>query len=91
MAGEAFADRGYTDAGRLAARDLPGGLIEDEAQAVAQALQMIEGGQVTSLNGLKVSVDAQTLCLHGDQAGAVTFAKALRAAFAERGIAVAAD
>lgn len=90
VAGEAFADRGYTDAGRLASRDAPGGLIEDDQKAVAQVMQMIEAGSVTSLSGKTVPVAMQTLCLHSDQPGAVTFAKALRAAFAERGITVKA-
>jgi 5-oxoprolinase (ATP-hydrolysing) subunit A len=36
-----------------------------------------------------VPVSADTLCLHGDQPGAVHFAKALRQAFTERSIAVA--
>lgn len=89
-AGEVFADRGYTDAGRLASRDDPRGMIEDEQQAVTQALRMIESGEVVSLSGKSVRVAPQTLCLHGDQPGAVAFAKALRAAFAGRGIAVAA-
>jgi 5-oxoprolinase (ATP-hydrolysing) subunit A len=90
VAGEAFADRGYTDAGRLASRDDPKGMIVDEAQSVAQALQIIEAGAVTSTAGKQVAVAAQTLCLHGDQPDAVAFAKALRAVFAGRGIAVAA-
>jgi UPF0271 protein len=87
---EVFADRGYTDAGELAPRDKPGGMIEEAGTAVAQALAMIEQGYVTSLSGKKVPVAADTLCIHGDQPGAVAFAKALRKAFAERGIAVAA-
>jgi 5-oxoprolinase (ATP-hydrolysing) subunit A len=90
VAGESFADRGYTDAGRLASRDDPKGMIVDEAQAVAQALQMIERGEVTSISGRQVAVSTQTLCLHGDQADAVAFAKALRASFAARNIRVAA-
>ncbi len=87
---EVFADRGYTDAGELAPRDKPGGMIEDAAAAVKQALAMVEEGYVTSLSGKKVPVAADTICLHGDQAGAVAFAKALRQAFVERKIAVAA-
>jgi UPF0271 protein len=87
---EVFADRGYTDAGELAPRDKPGGMIEDAAKAVRQALAMVEEGYVTSLSGKRVPVAADTICLHGDQPGAVTFAVALRQAFAERGIAVAA-
>jgi len=90
VAGEVFADRGYADDGTLAPRDLPGGLIEDPAQAVKQALAMIEQGYVTSLGGKRVSVAADTLCLHGDQPGAAAFAKALRQAFSERGISIAA-
>jgi UPF0271 protein len=90
VCGEVFADRGYTDEGTLAPRDQPGGLIEDAASSVRQALAMIEDGYVTSLSGRRVPVAADTLCLHGDQPGAVTFAKALRKAFAERGIEVAA-
>jgi UPF0271 protein len=85
-----FADRGYTDAGELAPRDKPGGMITDAQQAVRQALAMIEEGYVTSLSGKRVPVAADTLCIHGDQAGAVAFAKALRSTFKERGIAVAA-
>jgi len=90
VAGEVFADRGYSDDGTLAPRDLPGGLIEDPAQAVKQALAMIEQGYVTSLSGRRVPVAADTLCLHGDQPGAAAFAKALRQAFSERGISIAA-
>ena len=88
--GEVFADRGYTDEGTLAPRDKPGGMIEDAAASVRQALAMIEEGYVTSLAGKRVPVGADTLCLHGDQPGAVIFASKLREAFKERGIAVAA-
>jgi UPF0271 protein len=90
VAGEVFADRGYSDDGTLAPRDRPGGMIEDAAEAVARALAMIERGHVTSLSGRRVPVSADTLCLHGDQPGAVAFAKAIRKAFADKGITVAA-
>ena len=90
VAGEVFADRGYSDDGTLAPRDRPGGMIEDAQAAVKQALAMIEEGIVISLNGKRVPVAADTLCLHGDQPGAAAFAAALRQAFKEKGIAVAA-
>jgi UPF0271 protein len=91
VAGEVFADRGYSDDGSLAPRDRPGGMIEDAGQSVKQALAMIEEGYVTSLSGKRVPVSAETLCLHGDQPNAVAFAKALRKAFSEKGIRVAAS
>jgi UPF0271 protein len=90
VAAEVFADRGYSDDGTLAPRDKPGGMIEDAKKSVRQALAMIEEGFVTSLSGKRVPVAADTLCLHGDQPGAVTFAKELRKAFAEKGIQLAA-
>jgi UPF0271 protein len=90
VAGEVFADRGYSDDGTLAPRDRPGGMIEDAQLSVQQVLGMIEGGYVTSLTGRRVPVAADTLCLHGDQPGAVTFAQTLRKVFSEKGITVAA-
>jgi len=90
VCGEVFADRGYSDDGTLAPRDKPGGMVEDADKAVAQALAMVEDGYVTSLSGKRVPVAVDTLCLHGDQPGAAAFARALRKAFAERNITVAA-
>jgi UPF0271 protein len=88
--GEVFADRGYSDDGTLAPRDQPGGMIEDAQRSVRQALAMVEEGTVISLNGKRVAVSADTLCLHGDQPGAVAFAKEIRKTFSERGIKLAA-
>jgi len=90
VAGEVFADRGYSDDGTLAPRDRPGGMIEEPMAAAKQALAMIEEGYVMSLSGKRVAVAADTMCLHGDQPGAVVFAQTLRKAFSERGITVAA-
>jgi UPF0271 protein len=88
--GEVFADRTYQPDGTLTPRGQPGAMITDESESVAQALRMVEEGLVRSQTGADVPVAAGTLCLHGDQPGAVSFAKALRAAFAARGIRVAA-
>jgi UPF0271 protein len=90
VAGEVFADRGYADDGTLAPRGSPGAMIEDPALAAQRAVSMIEEGRVTALSGKRVPVSPDTLCLHGDQPGAVAFARAIRKAFAERGVAVAA-
>lgn len=88
--GEVFADRSYQGDGTLTPRGQPGAMITDEAASVAQVLMMVEQGKLRSLDGVEVPVEAGTLCLHGDQPGAVRFAQALRAAFKERGIALRA-
>ena len=90
VAGEVFADRGYSDDGTLAPRDQPGGMIEDAHKSVKQALAMVEEGYVTSLSGKRVPVAADTLCLHGDQPGAVAFAAEIRRVFSEKNIQVKA-
>jgi UPF0271 protein len=90
VCGEVFGDRGYADDGTLAPRDKPGGMIEDAAASARQVLGMIEEGYVTSLGGRRVPVAADTLCLHGDQPGAVAFARNLRSIFKERNIQVVA-
>jgi len=65
-------------------------MIEEAAKSVAQVLSMVDDGIVVSLSGKRVPVSAGTLCLHGDQPGAVAFATALRKTFADKGIALAA-
>ena len=85
VCGEVFADRGYTDDGALAPRDKPGGMIEDADKSVKQALAMIEEGYVTSLSGKRVPVAADTLCLHGDQPGAVGLRQGAEKAHSRKG------
>ncbi|NMW29102.1 5-oxoprolinase subunit PxpA [Escherichia fergusonii] len=87
---EVFADRGYQADGSLVPRSQPGALIEDEEQSLAQTLEMVQNRRVKSITGEWTPVEAQTVCLHGDGEHALAFARRLRAAFLERGIAVQA-
>ncbi|MES2327976.1 MAG: 5-oxoprolinase subunit PxpA [Bacteroidota bacterium] len=74
-ASEVFADRTYQDNGGLTPRTQPNALIETEEASLQQVLQMIEQKTVTSIHGKKVPITAETICLHGDGAHAVAFAK----------------
>ncbi|RRZ93783.1 5-oxoprolinase subunit PxpA [Erwinia sp. 198] len=85
---EVFADRGYQADGSLVPRSQPGALIESDEQAIAQTLAMVQRGEVRAVSGEWVSVNAETVCLHGDGAHALAFARQLREAFAARDIAV---
>lgn len=89
-AAEVFADRAYRSDGTLVPRSDPEALIADESAAVAQALRMVEQGEVRTSGGTMIALAADTLCLHGDQANAARFAHGLREAFAARGIEVRA-
>jgi len=87
---EVFADRSYQDDGSLTPRSQPGAMIEDADAAVAQVLRMVREGVVRSVSGRDVPVQADTLCIHGDQPNALAFAQALTDALREAGIAVRA-
>jgi 5-oxoprolinase (ATP-hydrolysing) subunit A len=74
-ANEVFADRTYTNEGTLTPRQQSGALITDSAVMEQQVLQMIREQQVTSLQGKKIPLKADTICIHGDGQHAVVFAQ----------------
>lgn len=83
---EAFADRAYESNGQLVPRTDPRAVIADVELAVGQALQIVEQGTVTAVDGTQLSMEAETICLHGDGANAVAFARRLREALGEAGV-----
>jgi UPF0271 protein len=87
---EVFADRGYMPDGSLVPRSQPGALIEDEEQSLAQTLSLVRDRQVRAIDGSIVPVNAQTVCLHGDGAHALAFARRIRERLQQEGIAVRA-
>ena len=90
VAAEAFADRRYRADGSLQPRREAGAVIEDVATATAQALDIVRTGAVHVVDGGCVTVQADTLCLHGDGAHAVHFASSLREALERAGLRIAA-
>lgn len=87
---EVFADRGYMPDGSLVPRSQPGALIEDEEQSLAQTLSLVRDRKVKAIDGSIVPVNAQTVCLHGDGAHALAFARRIRERLQQEGIAVRA-
>lgn len=51
---------------------------------------MVKEGHVNSINGEKVAVQAQTICLHGDGEKAVQFAERIYRTFKLNGISICA-
>ena len=83
---EVFADRTYKTDGTLTPRTEPNALIDDSKQAIAQVLEMIFSQQVTATNGEQVALKAETICIHGDGANALEFAKLINAELTKCGI-----
>ncbi|KLU25066.1 LamB/YcsF family protein [Caballeronia mineralivorans PML1(12)] len=90
VAFEVYADRTYQDDGTLTPRHMPNAMIEDVGEAIAQVRRMLHDGVVRSLNGNDVPVVADTVCIHGDQPGALAFAQQLRAGLEADGITIRA-
>ena len=75
---EGFADRRYRPDGTLTPRTEPDALLTGTGEVVAQALRLATGtGRVASL------------CLHGDTPGAVSLARAVRAALDDADVPLA--
>ena len=89
-ASEVFADRTYQADGSLTPRSQADAMIHDADTAIAQVRRMVGEGKVRSRQGSDAPVQADTLCIHGDEPGAVEFAKRVRAALDADGIRVAA-
>jgi len=75
---EGFADRAYEPNLSLRARSKPGAVLEDPDLARAQVQGMVERKQVVATDGKLYPLDVQTICIHGDHAGAVARARAVR-------------
>ncbi len=85
-ASEVFADRTYQTDGSLTPRNLPDALISDAEKAVSQVLQMVSEQTVTTTDGEKVALRAETVCIHGDGAHALDFAQIINAKLKEKGV-----
>lgn len=86
VAAEAFADRRYEPDGTLRSRKFEDALIRDPEEAGKQALNMVERGVVTTIDGSEVPVAAQTICIHGDTPGATKIAAAVAQTLREVGV-----
>ena len=87
---EGFADRTYLADGSLTPRSQPGAVIEDHETQLAQALKLAAGTPLPTHNGKTLTLEVQTLCVHGDTPGAVEAAAQIRAALEAAGHTIAA-
>jgi UPF0271 protein len=87
---EVFADRGYNADGSLVKRGTPGALHEEEDVALDQTLTMVREQRVRAIDGSWVPIRAETVCLHGDGAHALAFARRIRERLGSEGVAIRA-
>jgi 5-oxoprolinase (ATP-hydrolysing) subunit A len=89
-ASEVFADRTYQNDGSLTPRTYHDALITDEQQSIKQVLMMVQQQQVVSVNQEIIRLKADTVCLHGDGAHAVSYAKNIYTRLQHEGITLKA-
>jgi UPF0271 protein len=88
VAEEAFADRAYDRHGNLVPRSEPGAVLHDPQEIARRALRLVQEGMVEAITGEQVSLEAQSICLHGDNPQALAIVLALRQALTEAGVAI---
>ena len=87
-ANEVFADRAYMDDGTLVPRKMEGSVIKDTNLAIERTIEMIKHGTVDSINGKKISIRADSICVHGDNPKAVEFVKSIKNALEKENIKI---
>ena len=89
VASEGFPDRGYLDDGKLVPRVRADAVLHDPELVAARAVTMARDEYVNSVDGKRIKVVPDSLCIHGDNPEALQLVKAARAALETAGLIVA--
>lgn len=89
VASEAFADRAYLPDGTLLSRGRAGAVLHDPGEVASRAVMIARDHFVTSVDGVRVKIDADSLCIHGDNPEAVALVTATRLALENGGFTIA--
>jgi UPF0271 protein len=85
---EGFADRAYRADGTLVPRHEPGAVIEDAETVVNRAVSMVRDRALTAIDGSQLSLEIETICVHGDTPGAAMLASRMRQALTNAGVSI---
>ncbi len=72
------ADRAYDADGLLVSRKLPGAVIHDKQQVMQRVSHFLRTGTAITAAGNEIAIPARSILVHGDNAGAVALARAIR-------------
>jgi len=87
-AAEGFADRAYHGDGSLVSRQQAVAVIDEPAVVIDRALRMVREEVVEAIDGTRVPLRIDTLCVHGDTPGAAELARVLREALESAGVRI---
>jgi len=83
---EAFADRQYTAEGRLMSRSQEGAVIHEPMRSAAQVVAIILKQQVPCAAGHFIPMQAQSICIHGDNPQAVEILQTINLLLEQNGV-----
>lgn len=89
FAAEAFADRAYTRDLTLVPRERLNAVIDDPRAAARVALDLVQRRIMRTSDGSDVPLDADSLCVHGDNPAALEILRAVRSALETAGVRIA--
>jgi UPF0271 protein len=75
---ETFADRAYSDDGRLVPRTEKGAVYTDENDIINQALALAYNRSIQTITNHALKIESQSLCVHGDNPLAFDALKKIR-------------
>ncbi|MFV8570157.1 5-oxoprolinase subunit PxpA [Marinobacter sp. SBS5] len=77
---EAFADRAYDEHGFIVPRTQPGAVHKDSDIIIEQARNLANGTPIQSINAKPLHLEADSLCVHGDNPDSIAAVEAIRKA-----------
>jgi UPF0271 protein len=88
VAAEGFADRAYEADGSLVSRTKPGAVIHDVEAVARRVVQIARDHSVVAVDGSRVTLNVETICVHSDTEGADVLARRVRESLEASGIVV---
>ncbi|MEJ5863220.1 5-oxoprolinase subunit PxpA [Pseudomonas farsensis] len=82
---EAFADRAYTAHGTLVPRTHPGAVLHDADLIAQRMLRLVRDGVIEAEDGQLIKLQAESICVHGDNPQAVDIARTVKHRLLEAG------
>ncbi|HSQ87952.1 5-oxoprolinase subunit PxpA [Romboutsia sp.] len=77
-ASEVFADRAYDKDGFLVPRNISGSVIHDTNLVINRVVRMVKDKVVDTIDGKQMTIQADSICVHGDNPNALEFVKQIR-------------
>lgn len=85
---EAFADRNYNPDGSLVSRREANAVLHDSTQVTENMIRLASEGTLKAIDGTIIQMPAESICVHGDTAGSVAMAAAVRTGLETAGIQI---